>query len=460
MWVRVSSAPPGFLLSRAEAPRLAPWAAFFRRFAAENLSEHVFHLAEQRAHERLVIDLREVVELLQQFFLTLAEFGRHLNSNLDVQISLPVSVQHRHAFVANAEGGPGLRAVGNFQHVLAVHRGHANLRAHRRLSHRDRHHAVQVIAFAREEGMLFHVQDDIQISGRAAKLADLSRSRKTDSRSILDARGHFRVDGSLAQNPAFALALRARIGDDAPRALAGRTGTSNAEKSLLITNLTAPAARTASGWPLARRRTGTVALLASLVAAHRNPRLRAEERFLKLQRQVFPEISAALHPAASASSAATTEHVAEAEKFSEDIAEVLKHRGIKARALPRTAAQSCVAIAVINGALVRVGEHGVGFADFLEFVFRVRIIGIAVRMKLQRQLAVGALELLLRDRAGHAQHFVVVAFCVRRQNKPFFKKRNQGKLGPDNEASCAILTLQGFFATLTIAGRSKRSLNL
>ena len=99
-----------------------------------------------------------------------------------------------------------------------------------------------------------------------------------------------------------------------------------------------------------------------------------------------------------------------------NIAEILKDRWIEAATLPRTAAQSGVAVAVIHGALVRVGEHGVGFADFLEFIFRVRIVGIAIRMKLQRQLAIGALQFLLRDRAGHAQHFVVVAFCVRRQN--------------------------------------------
>ena len=95
--------------------------------------------------------------------------------------------------------------------------------------------------------------------------------------------------------------------------------------------------------------------------------------------------------------------------------------GSKPRSLPGAAAESGVAVAVVDGALVGVGEHGVGFADFLEFFFRVGIVGIAVGMKLQRELAIGALEFQLRDGAGHAQHFVVIAFCVRGQNKPFFK---------------------------------------
>jgi hypothetical protein len=37
-------------------------------------------------------------------------------------------------------------------------------------------------------------------------------------------------------------------------------------------------------------------------------------------------------------------------------------------------------------------------------------------MELQRELAVGALEFDFGDSAGHAQHFVVVAFGVRGQN--------------------------------------------
>ena len=48
------------------------------------LSEHVFHLAEQRTQHGLVVDLREGVEFLQQLFLALVEFGRHLDADLDI----------------------------------------------------------------------------------------------------------------------------------------------------------------------------------------------------------------------------------------------------------------------------------------------------------------------------------------------------------------------------------------
>src|ERR1017187_2022131 len=152
-----------------------------------------------------------------------------------------------------------------------------------------------------------------------------------------------------------------------------------------------------------------------------------------------------------------------------------------------------MAKAIISRALVRIGEHGIGFTDFLKLFFRVRIVGIAVGMELQRELPVDALEFHLCDRAAHAQHFVVVAFCVRRQNKPSFKihspswchdrcvipsaARDLGfswrRQGPRSLAALgmtgvsvfpqsAVLSthLQGFFATLTIAGRSRRSLIL
>ena len=55
-----------------------------------------------------------------------------------------------------------------------------------------------------------------------------------------------------------------------------------------------------------------------------------------------------------------------------------------------------VAEAVVQAALLAVGEHGVGFRGFLERFFGLVIAGIAVGMILQRELAVRALDLLIR----------------------------------------------------------------
>lgn len=272
---------------------------------------------------------------------------------------------------------------------------------------------MEVIALARKKRVILHVKDNVEVTCRPAKLADFSGSRETDAGSVFDSGGNLGVHGPLAQNPAFALALGAGIGDHASRALAGGASTSDAEETLLIPNLSAALAGAAGGWTFSGGRTGTLTILAGLMAADRDFLFHAKESFLKFESQVFAQISPALHSAAAASAAA--EHIAESEEFAEDVAEVLEHTGIESGALRSCAAESGMAKAVIDGPFLRVGENGVSFADLFEPLLRIRIIGIAVGMVLERKLAVRALEFDVSDRAGNAQNLVVVSFCVCRQ---------------------------------------------
>ena len=131
----------------------------------------------------------------------------------------------------------------------------------------------------------------------------------------------------------------------------------------------------------------------------------AEDRFLEFQRQVLAQVGAALR-AAAAATALAAKHV------TEDVAEdVLKVDGIEAaKARARRVAHTCVAKAIVAGALLAVGQHGISLTAFLEALFRLGIVGIAVRMELQCQLAVGALNLLIDGGARDAQDFVVIAF--------------------------------------------------
>src|SRR5262245_64336903 len=82
--------------------------------------------------------------------------------------------------------------------------------------------------------------------------------------------------------------------------------------------------------------------------------------------------------------------------------------------------------AVVDMPLVGVGEHGVSLRRLLEPIFGNLVAGIAIRMVLERELAIRALDLLIGGGARNAEHLVVVAFAHA-------------------------------FATLTIAGRSRRS---
>jgi len=68
---------------------------------------------------------------------------------------------------------------------------------------------------------------------------------------------------------------------------------------------------------------------------------------------------------------------------------------------------------IVGSSLLRVCEHTVSFRDFLEFFFRfLFVIGIAVRMVLHSEFAVGALDGLFRRLALNTQNFVVVSLVI------------------------------------------------
>ena len=81
--------------------------------------------------------------------------------------------------------------------------------------------------------------------------------------------------------------------------------------------------------------------------------------------------------------------------------------GAAARAGLLVALPVCPQLVVLL-ALVVVAEYFVGLVDFLEFAFRLRVIGVHIRMVLAGQLAVGLLDLVLGGRLLDAQRFVVV----------------------------------------------------
>jgi hypothetical protein len=150
-----------------------------------------------------------------------------------------VAVEHRHTFAADAEHCARLRALRNLEIVLAIHGGHTNFGAHRRLCNRDRHYAMQIVALPCEEWMFFHMKNDVEIAGWSAKLADFPGTCKANARSVFHARRNLGIYRSLTEDAALAFALGARIGDHVARSLAGWASTSNTEEALLISNLPA-----------------------------------------------------------------------------------------------------------------------------------------------------------------------------------------------------------------------------
>jgi hypothetical protein len=187
------------------------------------------------------------------------------------------------------------------------------------------------------------------------------------------------------------------------------------------------------------------------MAAYGHLGLGTEDRLLEFQSYVFPQIGAALGTA-TAPAPTLPENVGESEEISENVAEILDRRWVEAGAgAAPTPVHPGVAKAVIEGAFLAVAENRVSFGRLFELLLSVRIIGIAVRMELQRKLTVGALDFLFAGSALDPKHLVVVAFNVAGQNGlDILSIISFGNLGQRFE----------FRATFTIAGRSMRCLNL
>ena len=155
-------------------------------------------------------------------------------------------IENGNALAANLQDRPRLRAFRNFQRVLGLQCRNLNFGSQSRLSKRNRHYTVEVIPPALEKRMFLDVKNNVEIAVRTAVDASFAESGKSNPSFVLHSRRNFRVNGLLLNYPALAFTLGTRIADHAPRALARRTRSGNAEETLLITHLTAPSATPAT----------------------------------------------------------------------------------------------------------------------------------------------------------------------------------------------------------------------
>src|SRR5262249_30491930 len=145
----------------------------------------------------------------------------------------------------------------------------------------------------------------------------------------------------------------------------------------------------------------------------RNPDLRrhAGGRFFEAQPHVIAQVGAALRARTAAPAAlAASKHILESEEVAENILKLFEDRAVES-AFCTHAGKARMAVTVISGALVLVGEHAVGLRALPEFRFGVFLfLWIPVRMPLERSLAVGGLNLLRRGRACYREDFVIILF--------------------------------------------------
>ena len=239
-----------------------------------------------------------------------------------------------------------------------------------------------------------------------------AKSRESDAGPVFHPRRNLGVNHALPQNASFAFALEARVSNHAARALARRTSPRNTEKSLLIAHLPVAIAATAGHRSFAFGSARAMTFFTSLVAAHVDFRVRPKNSFFKFQREIFAQISATLRTAA-ASPPAPAKQIVDPKQVAEDFAEILDGSVVAASS---STTEPGVPVTVVGRTLVAVRQDGVGFAAFLEFFFRLRVIRIAIGMILQSELTICALDFLIAGFADNPQNLVVVAFDVTGQD--------------------------------------------
>ncbi len=140
------------------------------------------------------------------------------------------------------------------------------------------------------------------------------------------------------------------------------------------------------------------------LGGHLDLLLDAEHGFLEIEVHHVTQIGAAARALASTAPAEdVTENVAE------DIAHVAE-TGAIAATVPATL-EGRMTVLIVGRALLRVGEDVVGFLGFLEFLDRIRIVGVAIGVVLHRDATKGLLEVALRHGAFHTEDFVIVALA-------------------------------------------------
>src|SRR5436190_2456443 len=161
-------------------------------------------------------------------------------------------------------------------------------------------------------------------------------------------------------------------------------------------------------------RAAPMALIARVELANFDLFLCTEGSFFQRDLHIVTQIRAAL-PLVSATATAATEKTLEnstaatAESLAENIEGIVKSAAKPLAAL----SESGMPIPVVGRAFVSVDQDIVGLAQLLEFLLGMGVLRIFVGMKLDSQLAIGALDFVVMRAPVNSEHFVIIAFGCR-----------------------------------------------
>ena len=105
------------------------------------------------------------------------------------------------------------------------------------------HLAVNVVSLSLEKGMLFQINDDIEVPGRAAVESGFAFSLDTQSGAVVHARRNSDFEDFFLAHPSAALAGFAGLADDPAGAVALAAGPAYGKETLLVAHLAGTMAR-------------------------------------------------------------------------------------------------------------------------------------------------------------------------------------------------------------------------
>ena len=284
---------------------------------------------------------------------------------------------------------------------------HLDRAAAQRLGDRDRHRHLEVAAVEPlEDRRGGDPGGHVEVAGRAAARAGLALAGEPDPRPVLDPGRDVDLVALGLLGQAGAAAGRAGVLDDLAGAAALRAGLADREEALALGVDAAAFAARAGDRAGARFGAAAVAGRAALGLRHGDADLGAVDRLVEAEADLGFEVAAAhllrLRPAAAA---------AAAEEVGEDVAEVDAAEAAAGTAGPNgppppgppPPKPPNIPPGVVLLALLGIGERVVGALDLLELLLRRRVVGVAVRVVLARQLPVRLLDLLLGGLLGDAR---------------------------------------------------------
>src|SRR5438874_11314975 len=296
---------------------------------------------------------------------------------------------------------------------LTFKRRHVHLPAQRRDRKGNRNFTIKIIAVALKDFVLPDVYDDIKIALRATANTGLPIARGAQPRTLADSGRNLQFNAAQFFHAPLAMAVPARLLEDLSGAATARTCLRNLKESARTDHLPTAATNGTCNASRTGLSAATLTFIAGLQLRDFNFFFDAKRRLLQRDLHIVTQIGTTLSilrtrgraPKECLENAAADS--AAAENFTENIEWIMKTTAAETRT---SGGEGGVAETVVGRPFIRVDEDIVSFAELLKFFLGMGVIGIFVRMKLDRELAISAIDFLLGNVVLHNENFIIIAF--------------------------------------------------